>query len=140
MNDRLMQRFTSLVREPGNEGSPEEPVLETEGVDDLGTFGWLRGMRERSVMLELRQRNGNALAIDYGGLEIEFDPSEGIVLHTMSGRKVIIKGRNLNAAVRPTITLFGGLTRHRVPWVRESANSGAFQSDKSATVIEVIQW
>ncbi len=33
--------------------------------DDLGSFGWLRGIRDRAIMLELRQKNGNVVAIGY---------------------------------------------------------------------------
>lgn len=80
----------------------------------------LRGMRERATMLELRKKDGNITAIGYAWIEkIEFDPSEGITIHAL-GQQVKIKGRNLNAEVRPGVSLFQGLTRHRVPWIQES--------------------
>jgi hypothetical protein len=139
MNEKLAHRFSTLVREPSI-AVESQASQDTEGVDDLGAFGWLRGMRERAIMLELRKRNGNVLAIDYGGLEIELDPSEGLVLYAMSGRKVSIRGRNLNVAMRPAVQLFHGLTRHRVPWIQEAQNGNAFQAPKEATLIESIEW
>ena len=61
----------------------------------------MRGVRDRAIMLELRRKNGNVLAIGYGWLErAEFDPSEGITLHLV-GQKIRIKGRNLNDEARP---------------------------------------
>jgi hypothetical protein len=122
------------VEEPANEPA------DMEGAEDLGSFGWLRGWRDRSVMLELRKRNGNSLAVDYGGMEIEFDPSEGITLHSLSGRTIHIKGRNLNAEVQPSKRLFDGLTRHRVPWIAEADRAQGLQADRDATVIESIDW
>lgn len=38
-------------------------------IDDLGTFGFLRGSRERATMLELRRKNGNILALAYGYID-----------------------------------------------------------------------
>lgn len=116
------------------------PGADAEGTDDLGGFGWLRGIQARAVMLELRKKDGNILAIGYGYLDhVEFDPSEGIRL-SVAGRKIRIKGRNLNEAVRPTIRLFEGITRHRVPWVRESDRAETMEAGKDATVIDSIAW
>lgn len=110
MSDSLLNKYTRPQTEP------DDPQLETE---DLGSFGWLRGMRERATMLELRKKDGNITAIGYAWIEkIEFDPSEGITIHAL-GQQVRIQGRNLNAEVRHGVNLFQGLTRHRVPWVAE---------------------
>ncbi len=48
-----------------------------------------------------------------------FDPSEGITLG-FGGRKVTIRGRNLQAEVRPNVRLFQALVRQRVPWLQEA--------------------
>lgn len=110
MSDSLLNKYTRPTTEP------DDPQLETE---DLGSFGWLRGMRERATMLELRKKDGNITAIGYAWIEkIEFDPSEGITIHAL-GQKVQIQGRHLNSEVRPGVSLFQGLTCHRVPWVGE---------------------
>lgn len=72
-------------------------------------------------MLELRKRGGNIIAVGYGWLErVEFDPSVGITL-LVPGQKILIRGQNLNAEIRPNVRLFEGITRHRVAWVRENA-------------------
>lgn len=91
-----------------------------DAADDLGCFGWLRGVRERALMLELRKRDGNIVAVPYAYIErMEYDPSEGIAL-LVPGFRVVLKGRDLNAEVRPQVRLFDGLVRHRVPWVRDA--------------------
>lgn len=110
MTDSLLNKYTRPQTEP------DDPQLETE---DLGSFGWLRGMRERATMLELRKKDGNITAIGYAWIEkIEFDPSEGITIHAL-GQQVKIQGLNLNAQVRPGVSLYLGLTRHRVTWIEE---------------------
>jgi len=129
----VLQKF---VTRRGEATPPEE---ETELTDDLGAFGWLRGVRDRAIMLELRRKDGRVLAFAYAWLErSELDPSDGITLH-FAGRTVRITGRNLNAEVRPNVRLFDGILRHRVPWIRES--DLVFDSIVSPTtiVIEAIQ-
>ena len=42
---------------------------EAEALQDLGAFGWLRGVRDRAVMLELRQKDGGIVAFPYAWLE-----------------------------------------------------------------------
>jgi hypothetical protein len=119
---------------------PESQGLEDELWEDAGCFGWLRGVRDRAVMLELRKRNGNILAIGYAWLErIEFDPSVGIALH-LAGHRIGMSGRNLNATTGGNARLFEGLTRHRVPWVRESRRDELLTADDSACVVESIVW
>ena len=76
MTDSILSKYTNR---PTTE--PDDPQLETE---DIGSFGWLRGMRERTTMLELRKKDGNITAIGYAWIEkIEFDPSHGITLHAL---------------------------------------------------------
>ena len=137
MSDKLLQKYV---------GKPADRVVsmagpdESEGVDDLGSFGWLRGLRDRGVMLELRKANGNVRAIGYGWLEkIDFNPSQGITLY-VGADKIRIKGRNLNAEVRPLVQLFQGLARHRVPWVQEADDVTVMRAGKGATVVEAIEW
>lgn len=113
---------------------------ETDACDDLGAFGWMRGIRDRAVSLELRRKDGSILAIGYGWLErIEFDPSEGITL-SAGGQKIRIKGRNLNTEVRPSVRLFEGIARHRVPWMREADRAAAMKAETKATIIDSIEW
>ncbi|WP_255111658.1 hypothetical protein [Synechococcus sp. RedBA-s] len=117
-----------------------KPEPETDEAEDCGCFGWLRGVRERSIMLELRKKDGHILAVGYSWLErVEFDPSEGITLH-LPGRKIKITGSGLNSDARPTVRLFDGIIRHRVPWIREADRSEGLKTGEQAALVEGIQW
>ena len=122
---------------------PSRPALtpretEEETPEDLGAFGWLRGVRDRAVMLELRRKDGSAVALAYAWLErAEFDPSHGITLK-FGVDKVKITGRNLNAEARPNVRLFAGIVRHRVPWIQEADRPAAMAAGREAVVIERI--
>jgi hypothetical protein len=138
MSDNLLHKYAGRVGERAATYGAADADL--DDVDDLGAFGWLRGIRDRALMLEMRKRNGNIVAIGYGWIErAEFDPSEGITLHVL-GKKVGIKGRNLNQEVRPMVKLFEGIARHRVPWVRESLLEGVRRDPLLVTVVEQIEW
>lgn len=115
---------------------------ETDGVaeiEDLGAFGCLRGMHERSVMVELRRKTGESMAIAYSYVDrIHYAPSEGITLHCGS-RSIRIRGRSLNREIRPNVTLFQGLARARVPWIAEADEASALKA-ANGIVIEAIEW
>lgn len=131
-DSRVLQRY-GLMPKPG------EPEADDEALD-LGAFGWLRGMRERAVMLELRKKTGHILAVGYSWLErMEFDPSEGITL-VLGRDRLRLLGHRLNSEVRPGVRLFEGLTRHRVPWVQEADQPTQVAAGSEAAVIEQIQW
>ena len=121
------------TRQPGRTVSPDddEDVI-------APSFGVLRGMHERAIMLEVRHRDGRITALTYGWLdEAVFDPSEGITLH-FGGKFVDIVGRNLAAEVRPNIRLFDARIRRRVSWVREVDEPEALAAAKDAVVIEQV--
>lgn len=134
-DNSVLSQFAAKVGVPParNDETPDELA------DDYGAFSILRGVRDRSLMLEFRLKNGNVVALGYGWLErIEFDPSEGITL-TFTGQKVVkIIGRNLNAEVRPQVRLLDGLIRHRVPWIAEADEPTAFGAARTVTIIERI--
>lgn len=138
MDSSLLKKYTSR---PGEVDLIDRAATDVDPIDDLGCFGWLRGIRDAARMLELRKRNGNILAVGYAWLEqVEFDPSHGITLH-LAGQEIRITGRNLNTYVRPSIRLFEGLTRHRIPWAAETSRISEFRADlRDATVIEAIEW
>ena len=137
MSDKILQKYTNRAVDNGIDSNATDEI---EAADDLGAFGWLRGIRDRAVMLELRKANGNIMAVAYGSLDrVEFDPSDGLTLY-LAGRKIRIKGRNLNGEARPSLRLFQGITRHKVPWLREADRPTALEADKSATVVETIEW
>jgi hypothetical protein len=128
----VLDRYTSRVA-GDNADQPENDTA-----DDLGVFGWLRGVRDRAIMLELRHKDGKVQAFGYAWMErAEFDPSEGITLH-FGGKTVRITGCNLNTPVRPNVRLFNGILRHRVPWVQEADGTAQFEAAKDAIVIETI--
>lgn len=134
MDNSILRKYTRQEGDPAGSN-----VVDLDATDDLGAFGFQRGVRDRCLMLELRQKNGNILALGYAWLHrIEFNPSEGIALW-FSGQKVTIKGRNLNAEVRSTVRLFDGLLRHRVPWIREASQAEVMEAKPEACVIESIQ-
>lgn len=134
MSESILQKYAARNGEHGPDG-----VGESDAAENLGAFGVLRGVRDRSIMLELRKKSGSVVAIGYGWLErVEFDPSEGITLHAL-GQKFRIKGRNLNAEVRPGVKLFESICRHKVSWVTEATQAGSVAAAKNATVIEAIE-
>ncbi|MBE7506225.1 MAG: hypothetical protein HS101_08050 [Planctomycetia bacterium] len=137
MNDSLIDRLVSRELATGPNGHERDD--ETD-IADLGTFGFLRGSRERATMLELRKKDGNILAVAYGYIDkAEFNPSEGITLH-LAGHKIRIKGRNLNVEAMPKVKLFEAITRHRVPWLREADEPGLLTACEKEAVIESIEW
>lgn len=137
MSDKLLDKYTK--RPVG--ASPDQPAAhEGDEADNLGSFGWLRGVRDRSIMLELRKKDGHVLAVGYAWIErVEYKPDDGITLH-LPGRTIRIKGSGLNLEVRPTIRLFDGIIRHRVPWIREADRADSLRQSKTDTIIESISW
>lgn len=115
MTANILDRYAPRAAEVAKK-QPDEPGA----LDDLGAFGILRGVQDRSLMLELRLANGNSLAFNYSYLvQASFDPSHGIMLQ-FGGKKVTISGSNLNTEIRPNVRLYEAMLRHRVPWVREA--------------------
>jgi hypothetical protein len=114
MHDRASDIFGLRRKESGADSA------DGEAADDLGAFGWLRGVQDRAGMLEIRHKDGRISAKGYSWLQsAEFDPSGGITLN-FSGETVKITGQNLNAEARPNVRLFAGITRRRVPWIQEA--------------------
>jgi hypothetical protein len=138
MSDSVLQRLATSGRNFTAELSAGASS-DSDPADDLGAFGWLRGVRDRAIMLELRKKTGNVVAIGYSWLEkVDFDASGGITLH-MQGQIIRIKGRNLNGESRPHVRLFQGIIRHKVPWIQETDQAGILRADKNATVVESIE-
>jgi hypothetical protein len=136
-DEAVRRRYADAV---SDDRSGLDARLQSEPWDDFGAFGWLRGVRERALMLELRRKTGTVLAVGYGWLErAEFDPSEGITLYIV-GQRVSIRGCNLNSEVRPLVRLFEGITRQRVPWIREASQVDRLAAPEGACIVESIQW
>jgi hypothetical protein len=123
-----------------SENAETAATSDAEGTEDLGALGFLRGTSDKAEMLELRKKTGNVRAIGYGWIQkVDFDPSAGLTLYA-GDEKIRIRGRNLNGIARQQTSLLGGIIRHRVPWIMESDQSATLQADKSAVVVEAIEW
>jgi hypothetical protein len=133
MSDNILKQLTT--RGAGGQ-TPNDN--ETDVVDDFGSYGFLRGVRDRAIMLELRKKDGSVTALGYAWLErVDFNPSNGITLQ-FAGQKVEIIGRNLNAEARPNVRLLDAICRHRVPWIREENGGNSLTVDRKSIVIEAI--
>lgn len=134
MTDRILQRYTRSDRD-----EPEASSIEESEADDLGSFGFLRGVKDRAMMLEFRLKDGNSVAFDYGWLrKVEFNPSDGLVLHFGSTDTVRIIGRNLHRMTATNAHLLRGILGHRVPWIQEASEPDILKAADDATVIEQI--
>ncbi len=106
-----------------------------DAADDLGAFGFLRGVKERAVVLDLRFRTGTRVAFPYTLLErVSFDPSDGISLRFL-GATVTVRGRNLARLTAAGVSLLDALHRHRVPWLAETDELRAAVKPADAVVI-----
>ena len=136
MTDNHTSHLDKYFCKPKVQAQPADDEQETV---DTFFFGWLRGMREVALMLEVRHRDGHVSAFNYATLDrAEFDPSEGITLH-FGSKTVKIIGRNLNAEARPNVRLFNGLLRRRIPWIQVADEPTALKAPKDATVIENVE-
>jgi hypothetical protein len=129
-----------LDRFPGDLAAEAGPPADGDAVDKRGCFGLMRGTRDRAMMIELRKKSGNILALGYAWLsKATFDASEGITL-TFGSETVRIRGRNLNAELRPTVRLFECITRHKVAWLQEADEPASMEAGERETVIDSIEW
>lgn len=136
MDDSLLRKYTGRDERAAAPEESDESRLRL----DCGAFGWLRGLRDRALMLQLKKKNGNIRAVAYNMIEqVDYDPSDGITIRA-AGHQIRIRGRNLNAEVRPFVQLFDGLTRQRVPWVREASYQERVGAPADACVIESIEF
>jgi|ERR1700733_3026715 len=133
MTDDVLDKYVK-----GRNAKEQSPADEDDTIEVPG-FGWLRGIRDTAIMLEIRHRDGHITAFSYNVLDrAEFDPSDGITLK-FAGVLVRITGRNLNVEARPHLRLFEGITRHRVSWIQEADEPTAMEAPKEATVIEEVE-
>jgi len=133
MSGNILDRYAPRATE-----SQRKKEDETGALDDLGAFGILRGVQDRSLMLELRLANGNSVAFNYSYLvQASFDPSHGIALQ-FGGKKVLLAGSNLNTEIRPNVRLYEAILRHRVPWVREADRHDQLQAPAGSVLIDSI--
>jgi hypothetical protein len=130
--DELLSKYTR--REGGDD--TDSPIRES--AEDFVAFGWLRGIKARANMLELRKKSGQILAVGYSWIDkVEFEPGDTVTLH-LSGQRVTLKGRGLNDETRAGVRLFEGLTRARVTWIQEATQSDGLIDQN--TTIDSVEW
>lgn len=130
MTDNILDRYSS-----GRITADEPHSTDEESAEDLGSFGYLRGIRDRAIMLELRFRTGDVEAFPYTALSrVSFSRSDGITLH-FGGTTVRITGQHLDAEVRPNVRLLSAILRQRVMWVGESRSAKMLAAPGSVEAI-----
>lgn len=135
MDKGLLGKYQARIEPAARHGEMHDP----DEAEDLGYFGWSRG-QGRCVMLQLRKKSGDSLAIGYGYIEsIAFDPSEGITI-SCGRRSVRIKGSCLQAATPSGVCLLDGLVLNRVAWVREASGAEIMQARSGECLVEALEW
>lgn len=131
MSDRTTPLFAQRLRmEP-------EVIDSAEPEASVSSFGYLRGVRDRAQMLELRKKDGSSVAFAYSYLDrASFDPSDGIRIK-FPGTQVHLIGQRLNDPVDRGLRLYELLLRHRVTWIQEASRADMMEKP-NATVVESI--
>ncbi len=116
----------------------ENGEVEDDLSDNFISFGWLRGIRDQAIMLQVRHRDGTVEAFPYAVLNYAaLKRSEGIWLN-FGKWNIRIIGRNLDAECRPNLRLFDGIMRRRVTWIQEADEPTLMNAPNGALVIEKI--
>jgi hypothetical protein len=121
----------------------QQPAQDESHVDSCSAFGFVRGINDRCLAIEIRLGNGNSEFHSYALLsQFRFDPSVGILLR-FSGdviTLVLLRGSNLDAPVRQnSVNLTDrGLQRHRVTFVREMESAELRKSGEKEPTIDRI--
>lgn len=137
--EQMLQRYTQR-----EQSAAAPPDATGDGIDDLGGYGLLRGIRDRAFALELRKKDGTVLAVPYALIEqYLFAPDAGITLR-VGGRDVFIRGQRLNEtpdrdAIAPAISLYTAIVRQRVAWVAERSGRSP-DAVGTGVRIESVQW
>lgn len=137
MGDDVLERYTRRVMSPALPNSLTEH--DADAAEDYACFGWLRGVRDRALMLELRKLDGRVMAVGYAWLErVEYEPEAGITLF-LPGLTVKIKGSGLNTTLPSGVRLLDGILRHRVPWLAESGRNDSLR-ERRLVNIDGVEW
>jgi len=114
------------------------------GEDSCAAFGYLRGIRERSDVIEFRLQGGDSMWFPYTWLGTwKFNRSEGLLLK-FSGDLVylvLVRGSNLDKPLADSTTNLttSGLARHRIVWMREMSEEDVRQVGDTGPTIDSIQ-
>ncbi len=104
--------------EPGGPGGPgESPSAASPREGPFSARKAQLGGKQSEIMLDVHVEAGTRYGLPYIALiALEFDPSEGIVLH-FSSHRVQIFGRRLDS-------LYKALLLHQVAWVQVADGAG----------------
>jgi hypothetical protein len=134
MFDKVLEEYASKRNQNGSAASAG-----VEAADDFGAFGWLRGVQDRAIMLEIPAQGRPLLGqglflVPVGGIRrVERNQLN------FSGETIRIAGRDLNAEARANVSLFAGIIRHRVPWRGRRMEAAVMQVAKDAIVVEEVK-
>jgi hypothetical protein len=134
MRPRHLDAFHRVLGD-GDAGKPESDE------ESCAAFGFLRGVADRALALELRFANGNSEWLAYSCLvSWRFNPSAGLLLKFTGDivTLVLISGSNLNALINASVDLPHGIQRHRIMWVREMDKAEARQIGQAGPTIDKI--
>lgn len=139
MRERVGAPRTTVTTKAAQQGTPPEAGTDEE---ECPAFGYLRGIRDRALSLELRFANGNSKAFPYSWLgPMQYDPSAGLLLKFVGDLiyLVLLEGSNLNKLVNNSCSLYDrGIQRHRVTWVREMTRQQAGRAEGGEVAVERI--
>jgi hypothetical protein len=119
-----MSDNTTLMKHLGLSRPGVPPVPADDEESSCSAFGYLRGVRDRALHLELKLEAGDSITLPYAWLgPTRFHPSLGIALLFQGADLFLVKlvGRNVNLPRAEGISLYDLLLRHRAVWVRESS-------------------
>ncbi len=118
------------------------PAAETDE-DECPAFGFVRGIRDRAVMLEFRFATGDSKSFPYHWLgPVTYNRSAGLLLKFVGDLiyLVLIEGSNLNVLVHGAVSLYDrGINRHRITWIREMSRQQLQQAGEEEIAIERIR-
>jgi hypothetical protein len=122
--------------------STDTTPTETEE-EACAAFGYLRGIRDRALMIELRYRDGNSDFYPYSWLgPWRYNPSAGLLLKFTGDvtTLVLIQGSNLDALVNGSMNLIDrGIARQRILWIREMDEDALRVAAKEQPTIDHIE-
>lgn len=133
MADDVLTRLTERFGAKPTTAEDENPVE-----SDAGAFGFLRGARDRGLMLEFRLKDGRVCAYSYSLLDrLVYDPSDGLRLR-FAGQEVHVTGRRLNER-NSSISLVEAVIRHRATWIKEASRADGFAATASDILVDSIR-
>ena len=133
--------LTDFLFKGDKEAPQSDEDLEEES--RCAAFGFLRGVRDRALALELRFQNGNTEFFPYSWLgPWQYNPSAGLLLKFTGDvvSLVLIRGSNLDATVNQgAVSLPHGFQRHRITFVREMDEAETRKIGEAGPTIDGIE-